>query len=141
MSAQEKSAWIYGVIAVVGYGVYLALLLTAAAADLTVVDYVPLMLGTVGGTIVAAIALNIAAGIASPRTATLVDERDRRIGRLGDVVGNSFVVIGAVGALVLAFVEADYFWIANTIYLGFVLSALLSAIARVVSYRGGLREW
>lgn len=141
MSAQERSAWIYGVIAVIGYGAYLALLFGTASADLTETDYVPLLLGTIGGAIVAAIVLNVAVGIASPRTERLVDERDRRIARLGDTVGNSFVAIGAVAALVLAFVEADHFWIANALYLGFVLSALLGALARIGSYREGLHEW
>lgn len=36
----------------------------------------------------------------------------------------AFVLIGGVGALLLATAEADPFWIANVIYVAFVLSAL-----------------
>jgi hypothetical protein len=34
--------------------------------------------------------------------------------------------------------EFDYFWIANTIFLVFVLSAITSSIVKIVAYRRGL---
>lgn len=40
-------------------------------------------------------------------------------------VGQSFVVIGGVAALLMAMAEWEHFWIANVIYLAFVLSAIL----------------
>jgi hypothetical protein len=42
-----------------------------------------------------------------------------------------------VAALVLAMAEADHFWIANAVYLAFVLSALLGSAAKIVAYRRG----
>ena len=38
----------------------------------------------------------------------------------------------------LALAKADYFWIANAIYLGFVLWAVAGSVVRLVAYRRGL---
>lgn len=143
MSYEEKGTWVYLVIAVVGYTVYLSLVLPQVAAGVAVedVDYVPVMLWTIGGAIVATIVLRILVEIVFPSESTKGDVRDRDIDRLGTRVGNSFVVIGALGALVLAMLEADWFWIANIIYLCFVLSALLESITRLVAYRRGVPTW
>lgn len=143
MSYEEKGTWVYLVIAVVGYTVYLSLVLPQVAAGVAVedVDYVPVMLWTIGGAIVATIVLRILVEIVFPSESTKGDVRDRDIDRLGTRVGSSFVVIGALGALVLAMLEADWFWIANIIYLCFVLSALLESITRLVAYRRGVPTW
>ncbi len=80
-------------------------------------------------------------GISSPRNHDKKDQRDRQIYRFGEYIGQSFVMIGAVTALLLAMLEADYFWIANAIYLAFVLSAVLSTVAKIVAYRRGFQAW
>ena len=49
--------------------------------------------------------------------------------------------IGAVAAMLMAMFRFDYFWIANLIYLCFVLSAILGTITKIVSYRRGLPSW
>lgn len=144
MSAQEKNAWILGVVAVLGYAVYLVLLLGSGVGALTERPYAQIMLWTIGGGIIAGIVINILVGIVSGmfrRDAGRVDQRDRQIARFGDQVGQSFVILGAVSALLLAMLEADSFWIANVIYLGFVLSAVLASITKVIGYRRGLPEW
>ena len=69
------------------------------------------------------------------------DQRDREIHRFGEYIGQSFVVIGGVAALVLAMAEADHFWIANAIYLAFVLSSVLGCAAKIVAYRRGFQPW
>ena len=143
MSYEEKGTWIYLVVAVVGYTVYLSLVLpqVVAGVPVTDVDYVPVMLWTIGGAIVVTIVLRILVEIVFPSESTKGDVRDREIDRLGTRVGSSFIVIGALGALVLAMLEADWFWIANVIYLCFVLSALLESITRLVAYRRGVPAW
>ena len=143
MSYEEKGTWLYLVIAVVGYIVYLSLVLPEVVSGTPVedVDYVPIMLWTIGGAIVAGIVLRILVEIVFPSESTKGDVRDKEIDRLGTRVGSSFVVIGALGALVLAMLEADWFWIANVIYLCFVLSALLESITRLVAYRRGVPTW
>ncbi|MGW4931345.1 hypothetical protein ACWEOH_19595 [Agromyces sp. NPDC004153] len=143
MSYEEKGTWLYLVVAVVGYTVYLSLVLPQVIGGVPVedVDYVPVMLWTIGGAIVLTIVLRILVEIVFPSESTKGDVRDKEIDRLGTRVGSSFVVIGALGALVLAMVEADWFWIANVIYLCFVLSALLESITRLVAYRRGVPTW
>ena len=143
MSYEEKGTWVYLVVAVVGYTVYLSLVLPQLVSGVPVgdVDYVPVMLWTIGGAIVVTIVLRILVEIVFPSESTKGDVRDRDIDRLGTRVGSSFVVIGALGALVLSMLEAEWFWIANVIYLCFVLSALLESVTRLVAYRRGVPTW
>lgn len=143
MSYEEKGTWVYLVVAVVGYTVYLSLVLPQLMGGVPVeeVDYVPVMLWTIGGAIVVTIVLRILVEIVFPSESTKGDVRDKEIDRLGTRVGSSFIVIGALGALVLSMLEADWFWIANVIYLCFVLSALLESITRLVAYRRGVPTW
>lgn len=143
MSYEEKGTWVYLAVSVAGYGVYLSLLLPQLASGVAVedVDYVAPMLWTIGGAIVAAIVGRILVEVVFPSESTKGDVRDREIDRLGTRVGGSFVVIGALGALVLSMLEADWFWIANVVYLCFVLSALLESITRLVAYRRGVPTW
>ncbi|SEC14997.1 hypothetical protein SAMN04489727_2745 [Amycolatopsis tolypomycina] len=137
---EEKNAWILGFAAVVSYAVYLVLVLgRAGGRPLAEVPYVAALLWTVGTSIVATIVLSIVVAIVSKDGAK--DQRDHEIGRLGEHVGHSFVVIGAVAALLLAMAEAPHFWIANVIYLAFTLSALLGSIARIFAYRKGFQPW
>lgn len=142
MSFEEKSAWIMGLVAVSSYGVYLAIILgLARSIPLVEVPYVAPLLWTIGASIVASIALNILMGIFSPRDAGKKDQRDREIYRFGEYIGQSFVVIGGVAALLMAMTEVDHFWIANIIYLTFVLSAILGSVAKIVAYRRGFQPW
>lgn len=136
---QEKRAWIMGVVAILGYAVYLAVVLarSGGGVPLAEVAYIAPLLWTVGGAIAVSIALNIAVAIASPGEADAKDQRDKEIARLGDYTGQSFLVIAAVAALALAMAEADYFWISNAIYLGFVLSAVLGSAVKLAAYRRG----
>jgi len=136
MSSEEKRSWILGLTAVVSYLTYLLLLLV------TDVSYVPLLVGAVLASIVASILLHIAVTMRGPHEPK--DERDREIGRFGDNIGQSFIVLGGVVALVLALAQGGYFWIANALYLGFTLSAVFGSVARVCAYRWGLpgrRAW
>ena len=119
MSYEETGTWVYLAVSVAGYGVYLSLLLPQLASGVAVedVDYVAPKLWTIGGAIVAAIVGRILVEIVFPSESTKGDVRDREIDRLGTRVGGSFVVIGALGALVLSMLEADWFWIANVVSL------------------------
>lgn len=144
MSYEEKGVWSFLVIAVVGYGIYLGFVSAPLAAGATVadVDWVWPMVWTIGGAIVAGIVLRILIEVVWPSEQTRGDQRDREIERTGDRVGNSFVVIGALAALVMCWFELHWFWIANAIYLCFVLSAVLSSVTRLVAYRrGGFQQW
>jgi len=142
MSIDEKNALAFLAIAVGGYATYLIVLFASAGgAPLTSADYAPILLWTVGGAIVAGILARIVIAVAAPKDADKRDQRDREVKAFGDRVGQSFVVIGAVAALLLALVRADWFWIANVVYLMFVLSAVVGSVATLVAYRKGLPAW
>jgi amino acid transporter len=142
MSFEEKSTWVQGALAVVTYGIYLGVVLgQARVTELTDVDYVPPLLWTIGASIVASIIVHIVVAMFSPRDADKKDTRDRQIYRRGEYVGHTFVIAGALGALILAMLQVDQFWIANVIYLCFVLSTILATIAKVYFYRRGLPAW
>lgn len=141
MTYEEKGTWMFGVVAVVGYTVYLALVLPLLGAPVSEIAYQWPMAGTILGGIAAGIVGAIIVSISSPKDAGKADQRDKEIDRFGNQVGQSFVVIGAVGALVLALFSVEHFWIANALYLGFVLSAILTVIAKLVAYRRGFQPW
>jgi hypothetical protein len=137
---QEKRAWVMALVSVAAYAAYLVVVLgdrgTGTVAD---APYVAALLWTVGAAIVANIVLQIPLAMTAPRDAGTKDQRDREIYRSGEYVGQSFLVVGGVGALVLSTAEADHFWIANTIYLAFVLSAVLGSVAKIAAYRWGFQ--
>ncbi|WCN79659.1 hypothetical protein [Micromonospora sp. LH3U1] len=142
MTHEEKRAWIMLVVSVVGYAVYAAVVLNRAdGGPLAAIPYAGVLLWTVGGAIVASIVAEIGVGVVNPRASRVKDVRDREIGRLGDHVGQAFVVIGAVSAMLMALAKWDWFWIANVIYLCFVLSAAVGSLAKVIVYRKGVPQW
>ncbi|MEH0931360.1 hypothetical protein [Micromonospora sp. CPCC 205558] len=142
MTHEEKRAWIMLVVSVVGYAVYAAVVVNRAdGGTLTATPYAGVLLWTVGGGIVASIMAEIVMGVVNPRASRVSDVRDREIGRLGDYVGQAFVAIGAVSAMLMALAEWDWFWIANVIYLCFVLSAAVGSLAKVIVYRRGVPQW
>jgi len=142
MTHQEKRAWIGLVVSVLGYSAYLAVIGSRVdGRALPDVPYADALLWTVGAGIVAAIVAEIGMAVVVPGASRTTDARDREIGRLGDYVGQSFVAIGALAAMLMAMADWDRFWIANVIYLCFVLSAILGGVTKVVVYRRGVPQW
>ena len=142
MAHEEKRAWIRLVVAVLGYATYLVLVLVRSdGRALTGVPYAGALLWTIGLAVVASVLAETGLSIAAPGASRAADERDREIGRLGEHVGQSFVVIGAVVAMLMAMAGWHLFWIANVIYLCFVLSAVLGGVTKVVVYRRGVPQW
>lgn len=141
MSFEEKNTWVYGVVALVAYVAYAAVVLTRAhTVPLAQVAYVGPMLVSIGGAIIAGIIGRVAIVATNPKDGDRKDDRDREIYRFSEYVGQSFVVAGAVAAMGMAMARIDQFWIANAIYLAFVLSALLSSVTRIVAYRRGFQS-
>lgn len=139
---EEKRSWITAVVSLIAYAIYLVVVLGRAGDQpLADVPYVAALLWTVGGAIVVTIVLSIAADMASPEDDRKKDVRDREIYRFGESIGQSFVVIGGVAGMTMAMVELAHFWIANVIYLMFVLSSVLSSVAKIFAYRKGFHPW
>jgi hypothetical protein len=138
MSSEEKRSWIYAVVSAGVSAVYFGIVLSKVpGADVTQIAYVKPMLIAIGAAIVLSIVVGIAAAIASPQDADRTDERDREINRFGEYVAFYVMSIAAIAPLVLAMAEAAHFWIANSLYLAFVLAAITSAIVKIVVYRRG----
>jgi hypothetical protein len=142
MAFEEKRAWMMALVTVSAYAAYVAVILgRAGGTPLTDVAYASTLVWTIVGAIVASIVLHTAISTVSPEGANSKDQRDREISRLGDHIGQSFVVIGGVAALGMAMAEWDHFWIANVVYLCFALSAVVGSVAKIVAYRRGFQSW
>lgn len=142
MSYEERNVWVFLVVSVLAYATYVVIVLSRAReVPLTEVAYVGPLLWSIGGAIVAGIVGSIAVSLANRRDGHRSDQRDKEINRIGEYNGQAFVVIGGIAALVLALVEADWFWIANVIYLGFVLSAVLGSVTKLAAYRQDFSTW
>ena len=146
MSSEERGQWVYLVAIVVTYGAYVVIVLgQPGQAALTDIDYVPLMLGAIGigivlaivGRIVVEIAGGIAAEMAGHDASHEADVRDRDIGRFGEYFAGTVLGVGMVVPFVLTLAEFDYFWIANAMYLAFVVAAVVGAAVKLVAYRRG----
>lgn len=139
MSFEEKGTWTYAGIAVALAAIYFASVLgqlpQTAASDIAF--QVPL-LAAIGGTIGLTIAAHIVIAISAPDDAGKRDQRDKDINRYGEYAGGIVLGVATVVPLVLALAQADHFWIANTIYLAFVLSTTAGSIVKIVAYRRGL---
>lgn len=138
MNYEEKGVWVYLVVVLATYGTYAGIVLSQlGSTPLTEIDYAGPLLWSIGASIVAAIVLRIVVEIVSPSDKQRADSRDKEITRRGELIGMWGLVAGALGGMALALVQAEYFWIANAIYLGFVLSALTASVAKIVLYRRG----
>jgi hypothetical protein len=139
MSYEEKGTWVYLVTCVAAYGVYLAIVIGRAAhTPVAQVPYVAVLLWTTGASIVASIAGRVLIETASPSGRRRSDVRDREIYRFGEYASRWFIVAGAGAALIMAMARWDYFWIANVIYLGFVLWAVAGSAMKLLAYHRGL---
>ena len=138
MSFEEKNTWIYGLTAVLGAAAYLLVVGTQIpTTPVTDIEYVVPMIAAIAGSIVLSIAAIIVVSVASPAEADKRDERDRQVNARGDQVG--FYVMSALSIvpLGLAFGEVEHFWIANSLYAAFVVTAVVSSLVKIAAYRRG----
>ena len=139
MSYEEKGTWVYLVTSAGAYAVYLAIIVgRLASTPAAEVPYVSVLLWTTGTSIVASIVGRVVIETASPSDSKRADVRDRDISRSGEYASRWFLVAGAAAALVMAMAKVDYFWIANVIYLGFVLWAVAGSALKLIAYRRGM---
>ena len=143
MVYQERNTWATLIATVITVPIYIVIVLVQAdGGPLTEVAWVPILLWTMGASIVGAIVISILwgifAGMGDPAGVGVSDQRDRDISRLGSRLGYGVLVAFALVAFVLSMVEADWFWIGNALFLGFALATLVGDIARVVAYRRGI---
>jgi hypothetical protein len=139
MSYEEKGTWVYLVAVVGAYAVYLTIILGRLQS--TPVAEVPnawVLLWTTVASVAATTAGRTLVETARPSDSRRTDVRDREIHRFGEYASRWFVVGGAAAGFFMALAKVDYFWIANVIYLGFVLWAIAGSVVKLVAYRRGL---
>lgn len=148
MPLEEKTQWVYAVVAVIVPVAYFAAVLpqlaTIPASDIAWQRPMLIAIGvsvilTIVGNVMAAVGSAVSAQLAGrdPGAIDLKDERDVQISRRGELVGYYVTSVGVVGVLVLTMFETDYFWIANALYLSFVVAAVVSSAVKIVAYRRG----
>ena len=139
MSYEERGVWAYLLSSAGAYLVYLAIVVprlfhTPAAH----VSYLlPLLVTTLAAVLLATVARS-ALEVARPSDSSKPDVRDREIARFGEHASRWCLVGGAALGCFMAFRHWDYFWIANVLYSGLVLAAVVGSAFRVVAYRRGL---
>ena len=139
MSYEEKGTWAYLAAVAGAYAVYLAIVIVRLqGTPVAQVSYAWVLLWTTVGSVVASTAGRTVLETARPGDSRRKDARDLEIYRFGEYASRWFVVGGAAAGFVLALAKADYFWIANIIYLGFVLWAIGGSVVKLVAYRRGL---
>ena len=139
MSYEEKGTWVYLVTSAGAYAVYLVIILgRVMTTPVAEVPYASVLLWTTLASIVASMAGRTLVETASPSDSRRRDVRDKEIYRFGEYASRWFIVAGAAAGFFLALAEVDYFWIANVIYLGFVLWAVAGSVLKLVAYRRGL---
>ncbi|MHB9859048.1 hypothetical protein [Streptomyces sp. YIM S03343] len=149
MTVIERTVWASLVTVIVSSGAYLALIVSRLSSrPVAEISWVGPMLWTVGlavaGTVLLTIVFTVAAeanrrGGCSPasRGEVTSDVRDQEIGRLGWRASMSVISVGFGGALVLAMLDADTFWIGNLLFLFGTAGAITEAITKIVLYRRG----
>lgn len=137
MSYAERNLWVQGVVSVVMLAIYVPVVLPHPPTDGSWLWGMLWAIGTsVSAVTVLSICWNLAAGVRRG-TDTRPDERDRLIGRVSDRVGQAFVVIAVIIAIVMCAGAAPMFWIAHTLFFGMAVSGVVACASALVMYRTG----
>jgi hypothetical protein len=149
MPFEEKFTWVSTVVSTGVAAVYFAIVFgqvrTVPVAEIAyqwplLIAFGALIVLTIFGTIVVAVGSAVSAQITGSGSVDDVgrnDERDADINRRGELIGYYVSSGGAIGVLALAMLRYDPFWIANALYLSFVVGALVASVAKLVAYRRG----
>jgi hypothetical protein len=149
MPFEEKMTWVRGVVTNIVPVVYFAIMIgrlqSTPAADIAYqVPLIVAMVASVVLTVIGAILMSIGTSVVAVARGRKPedeidrkDERDKTISRHGDLVGYYVASAGMVGVLILTMLETDYFWIANALYLSFVVAMVVSSAVKLVAYHRG----
>jgi hypothetical protein len=149
MPFEEKVTWVSAVVSVLVSAWYASVVLPQmSSGPVSAIAYQSPMLIAMGamivmtiiGTILMSIGTAVSAeitGSGSAKDMDRKDERDVSIAQRGDLIGYYVSSVGVLGALALTMLKSEYFWIANTILLTFVIASLVSSAVKIVIYRRG----
>jgi hypothetical protein len=137
MSFEEKGTWLYLVIAIALPIVYFATIVgQVTTVPVAEIAYQDRLLAAIAATIVLAIVGMIAIAIVSPDQ-DKSDQRDKDIDRRGEYVGGTVLAVAMIVPFGLAMGDIASFWIANTMYLAFVVAAICGTTVKLVLYHRG----
>lgn len=148
MTTDERSVWAYLFAVVITSTTYFAVIASrlrdSAPAEVSWVAPMLWALGlSIAGTIVGTILVTIGSAIAStvrgkePDVEQGSDERDRDIKRYGDRKTYGVLAVAMGGALALAMIDADTFWIGNYLFLLGTIGAIIETTVKIRAYRRG----
>jgi hypothetical protein len=138
----EKSNWVILAVGITTLVAYLALIVPpAVTGPIADVSYAQPMVGAIVAFIALCILGMIVAAALNPSEADKKDQRDKEIDRFGSRVGNSLLLVGSCAAMFLAMTKQDYFWIANSVYVGGMLASLIGAVTKIAAYHGPFQRW
>ena len=149
MPFEEKMTWVSLVVAIAVPIWYVATMLgklqTTAAADINfqtplIIAIVASVVLMVVGAIVMSVATSVTAVARGRKPEDDIDrkdERDKTIGRHGDLIGFYVSSVGMVGVLALTMLKYEYFWIASALYLSFVVGTVVGSVVKIASYHRG----
>ena len=139
MSYEERGVWTQLLSFAAGYVAYLAIVVPRLVhTPVSHVSYLPPLVVTTIASVFVATVVRSALEVARPSDSSKADVRDRDIKRFGEHASRWCIVGGAIAGIIGADGHWDYFWIANVIWLGFVLWAVVDGVSRLVAYRRGL---
>ena len=137
MSYEEKGTWVYLVVTSAVYAAYVLRVMGRAVVPISETPFESTLWWALGASVVAAVVVRVVAEIITPSESYKVDSRDHEIERLSVVRTWWFLIAGAFAAMLMAMAQWPYFWIANVIFLGFVLQAVAGSVVKLVAYRRG----
>ena len=138
MSFKAKTTAVMLVTLTIVYGWYfIQLLPQIAETPVAVIGYQGAMFATVVLFVILFVVGMIVLAVVDRRQADDEDERDQLIERRGDQVGGYVLAVAVLVGMGLAMVEGAYFWIANALLAGLVLSELVKGIVMLSAYRRG----
>ena len=149
MSFEEKLTWINSVTTVIVVAVYAWIIGgQIAAGPVTDIAYQkPLIIAlgaiivlTIVGAIARAIGTAIGVEISGKGSVDDIDRKDERdvhINRRGDLVGYYVSSVLMLGAFTMTMLEFPHFWIANAMFVAFVVAGLTSSAVKLVAYHRG----
>ena len=155
MTMDERTVWAYLVTVVLTSGVYFTLIVTRLAdGPAGEIAWVAPMLWTIGASVLGTVLLTIAGMVAGTITSvrrgprgrapvavveidTVSDARDKDIDQIGDRASFGVLGVGFAGALVLAMMDADTFWIGNLLFVVGTIGAIVETTTKIRLYRRG----
>lgn len=138
MTFKAKTTVIMLVTLTIVYGWYFIQVLPEVTdTPVAEIGYQGVMLATVLLFVILFVVGMIVLAAADRRQADDEDERDQLIERRGDQVGGYVLAVAVLAGMGLAMVESGYFWIANVLLAGLVLSELAKGLVMLAAYRRG----